>query len=165
MTAFRIIEAKIRAARPIAGAVLRCAGSARIWRLGTSGSWTNDLRAQMIVSQNPDADPAESAAAADRRFAGIRDRSPKNFRTCFAFARPAARPESRTAASGENQTVACDAIYCCDGMSTPRTSLKRAIPARLAEKVREQIDEMIGGVIHQVGCRGRRTRKSAAAFR
>ena len=45
---------RICAARPIAGAVLRCAGSARIWRRHFR-KLRDDFRAQMMIGQNPDA--------------------------------------------------------------------------------------------------------------
>ena len=53
MTASGDVRSRMKAARPIAGAVLRPAGSARICFFSSRGNWRNDLLTQIVVSNHP----------------------------------------------------------------------------------------------------------------
>ena len=93
------------AARPMAGAVLRCAGSARICCARHLGQLADDFVAQMIVGENPDAlGRNHRAQAVD----GLLDQRAlaEEAQNLFGAAAPAARPEARASASRQDQAVA-----------------------------------------------------------
>ena len=92
------------AASPIAGAVLRCAGSARIWRLGTSGSCLHDFGAKLGAGENPDAFRRKYRAQAVDCLLNQRALA-EEFQDLFGAAAPAARPKPRASAAGQNQTI------------------------------------------------------------
>ena len=78
------MDSRICAASPMAGAVLRCAGSAMIWRAGTSGNCRTISSRTNRWSESRCA-PAESAAPGGRRSPGSGSRSPMpTCSTCFA---------------------------------------------------------------------------------
>ena len=88
----------------MAGAVLRCAGSARIWAAGNLRKLAHDLVAQMIVGQDPE------ALGRDQRPQPVHGRLDQralahDVQHLFGNALAAARPEARAAASGQDQSV------------------------------------------------------------
>src|SRR5712691_3850508 len=141
MTASGSIDCRICAARPMAGAVLRAAGSAKICFLGTSGSWStiSPRRWSLVRIQIRS---GGSTGRSRSTVCWIRERSPKKRSTCLARFRRlrgqkrVPRPPARIKPCRWGILLAWRSAH----------QFERTFPARLHEEILRQVSVMIAGV-------------------
>src|SRR5579863_2772352 len=141
MTASESMDCRICAARPMAGAVLRAAGSAKIWRFGTSGSWST-ISARRWSLVRIQIRSGGSTGRSRSTVCWIRERSPKNRSTCLARFRRlrcqkrVPRPPARIKPCRCGMLLAWRSAH----------QFERTVPARLHEEILGQVGEMIAAV-------------------